>query len=78
MAETKKKTEKVCIPYIRGEATHKFVAINGKTYQIEKGKEMYVPCGVAEILRNSENEMRYADEYIRRNVSDFADHLEKM
>ena len=32
MAEAKKKTETVYIPYVRGEGTHQFVGVNGMTY----------------------------------------------
>lgn len=78
MAESKKKTESVYIPYVRGEGTHQFVGVNGMTYLVKKGEYVEVPVEVAEVLRHSEIEMRNADEYIRQNVSDFAEKLEKM
>lgn len=78
MAEAKKKTETVYIPYVRGEETHQFVGVNGMTYQVKKGEYVEVPVEVAEVLKHSEIEMRNADEYIRQNVSDFAEKLEKM
>lgn len=78
MAESKKKTESVYIPYVRGEGTHQFVGVNGKTYQVKKGEYVEVPVEVAEVLRHSEIEMRNADAYIRQSVSDFAEKLEKI
>ena len=48
------------------------------TYQVKKGEYVEVPVEVAEVLKHSEIEMRNADEYIRQNVSDFAEKLEKM
>lgn len=78
MAESKKKTETVYIPYVRGEGTHHPVGVNGKITLVEKGKYIEVSPEVAEVLRNSEAERRRAEEYIRQKVSDFAEKLEKM
>lgn len=38
-----------------------FVGVNGKTYMIERGKEVEVPIYVAEVLRNSEDQLAEAD-----------------
>lgn len=82
MAETKKtetkKTETVYIPYVRNEETHLFVGVNGRTYQIERGEYVEVPACVAEIIRHSETEIRNADEFVRRNVSDFSEKLKNL
>ena len=38
-----------------------FVAVNGKTYMIERGVEVEVPDYVAEVLANSEAQLTEAD-----------------
>lgn len=38
-----------------------FVAVNGKTYMIERGVEVEVPAYVAEVLSNSEAQLAEAD-----------------
>lgn len=38
-----------------------FVAVNGKTYMIERGVEVEVPDYVAEVLANSEEQLTEAD-----------------
>lgn len=38
-----------------------FVAVNGKTYMIERGVEVEVPDYVAEVLANSEAQLAEAD-----------------
>lgn len=45
---------KVKIPLERDKKEDVFVALNGKTYLIKRGKEVEVPIGVAKILEHSE------------------------
>lgn len=54
-AEPKKeKTVTVHLPRpARGEDNFQFVGLNGKGYKIQKGVDVEVPAGVAEILENS-------------------------
>lgn len=40
-----------------------FVGLNGKGYTIQRGKDVEVPAGVAEILRNSMEADDMADKY---------------
>jgi hypothetical protein len=57
-AEAKKdNTVKVFIPYEEGEKKEQFVGVNGKTYQIVKGKWVDVPPEVAEVIQNSDLQM---------------------
>ena len=37
-----------------------FVGYNGKNYLVERGKEVRVPHGVAEIIRNADKQNAYA------------------
>ncbi|WP_242622669.1 hypothetical protein [Lachnoclostridium sp. Marseille-P6806] len=69
--ETKaKKTVTVRLPKaIDGESKYQFVAINGRTYQIEKNKNVEVPPEVAEVLRNSLEAQEEADEFNEANAA---------
>ena len=53
----KEKMVKVNIPYIKGESRDQFVGINGKRYQIQKGKDVEVPESVAFVLKEREKQI---------------------
>lgn len=59
------KTEKVFLPY---DDTHKrplYVCVNGRSMNIERGKEVEIPAEVAEVVRNAIQQetdaVRYSD-----------------
>ena len=59
------KTEKVFLPY---DDTHKrplYVCVNGRSMNIERGKEVEIPAAVAEVVRNAIQQetdaVRYSD-----------------
>lgn len=39
-----------------------FVGVNGKSYLIKRGEPVMVPKSVAEVIRNSHNQLRYLNE----------------
>ena len=63
--EKKPKMVKIKLPRKKGE-THAFACVNGKGYQIQRGKEVDVPDFVAEVFRNAERAEEYAEEYETR------------
>lgn len=56
----KEKTVKIMIPASRHEKDDVSVSVNGKIYQIMRGKYVEVPWFVAEALENSEREKQKA------------------
>lgn len=48
---------------VKGEDTHQFVSVNGKTYRVVKGKPVSVPRAVAEVIMNSYQARDLRDEY---------------
>ena len=60
---TKEKMVKIRIPYVKGESRDQFVAVNGKAYLIQKGKDVEVPESVAYILKRREDMLMAALEY---------------
>lgn len=48
---------------LKGEDTHQFVSVNGKTYRVVKGKPVSVPRAVAEVIMNSTKARDLRDEY---------------
>ncbi|MBQ7558064.1 MAG: hypothetical protein IJT00_08370, partial [Lachnospiraceae bacterium] len=58
------------LPYDTERYSHPVtVTYNGKTYQIQRGVSgIKVPRAVAEILEQSENQKRFAGQYINRNT----------
>lgn len=64
MATTKEaKTTTVFVPKVSGEDATVFVGLNGKGWQIPRGKQTEVPVEVAEILNAAERNRQMADEY---------------
>lgn len=49
----KKKTVKIRLPKDREHSEDLYVCLNGKTYLIQRGKEVEVPEAVAKIIDNS-------------------------
>ena len=64
MAETKAtakpKTVKIKLPLTRHEKEDKYVAVNGRTYQIKRGETVEVPEYVKEVLENQERMLAVA------------------
>ena len=61
----------VMLPKAReGELKVRFVAINGKTYSVEKGVKVPVPRAVAEVLQHAQEADDERDAYIEAHVSD--------
>lgn len=52
----------------KGEPDSQFVAVNGKTYQIQKGVKVKVPRFVAEVVKNSEIARDEANIFINENA----------
>lgn len=61
-AKTKEKRVQIMIPYIEGEAPEEVVIINGKAYQIQKGRTVNVPENVAKVLENANLQVMAAAE----------------
>lgn len=62
----KKKEDMVTITLDRpakGEDTHQFVNVNGRTYRVVKGKPVSVPRAVAEVIINSVQARDVRDAY---------------
>jgi hypothetical protein len=53
-AVAKEKTVKIILPLTRTEKNDVPVGVNGRTWLIQRGKEVEVPECVAEVLRHSE------------------------
>lgn len=47
-------TYKIMLPISNEKQDDVFVSVNGKTYQIQRGKEVEVPACVYEVLMNSQ------------------------
>lgn len=63
-----RKLVKVKLPRAtQGEEKIVFVAVNGKGYRIERGKEVEVPAPVAEVLRNAELAVDVVERHIENN-----------
>lgn len=50
-------------PAQRGESTSEFVGLNGKGYLVPKGRPVYVPTAVYDILRRSADAKVYTEAY---------------
>lgn len=58
-----KKTKEVLLPRAQeNEQKFEFVCVNGRTFQVPKGKRVEVPLPVAEVLENAQRQMEHADE----------------
>ena len=56
MEAAKAEKETIRLPITGNGDDDVFVSVNGYKYLIQRGKEVEVPCFVAEVLRNSENQ----------------------
>ena len=66
--ETKPDTVRIKIPFERNSANEDVqVFINGRQYIIQRGIEVDVPRGVAEILANREKMLQVIDAFNRKN-----------
>lgn len=64
MAETKKqKLVKVKIPLTKTETEDVWLAINGRSYQIQRGVYVEVPEAVAELLENCDKQYSESVEF---------------
>ena len=61
--QTTEKTVKIKIPLTRVEKDDVYVAVNGKPYQIQRGKEVEVPASVAEVLQHREEMLAVSMEF---------------
>ena len=57
-----KQTKEVLLPRAQeNEQKFEFVCVNGRTFQVPKGKRVEVPLPVAEVLENAQMQMEQAD-----------------
>ena len=57
-----KQTKKVLLPRAQeNEQKFEFVCVNGRTFQVPKGKRVEVPLPVAEVIENAQMQMEQAD-----------------
>lgn len=57
------KMVEVFLPKVPGEAPYQYVGVNGKAWQIPRGKKTQIPEYVAEVLNRSQKAQEDADEY---------------
>lgn len=60
----------VYIPKIPGEYPTHFVGLNGKSWNIPRGKRVEVPVDVARIVEDSEKNAQIADEFSEEKRKD--------
>ena len=53
----------VFLPKVSGEAPFQYVAVNGKAWQIPRGKKVRVPAYVKDVLDRAQQAQEAADEY---------------
>ena len=57
-----KQTKEVLLPRAQeNEQKFEFVCVNGRTFQVPKGKRVQVPLPVAEVIENAQMQMEQAD-----------------
>ena len=57
-----KQTKEVLLPRAQeNEQKFEFVCVNGRTFQVPKGKRVEVPLPVAEVIENAHMQMEQAD-----------------
>ena len=57
-----KQTKEVLLPRAQeNEQKFEFVCVNGRTFQVPKGKRVKVPLPVAEVIENAQMQMEQAD-----------------
>lgn len=60
----------VFLPRISGEEDTVFVALNGKAWQVPRGKKVSLPLALAQILEESEHNAQIARDYARHHLPD--------
>jgi len=65
VAKIQQETETVFLPRISGEENTVFVGLNGRSWQIPRGKKVEVPACVARVLDESERNARIASAYAK-------------
>ena len=53
----------VFVPKVSGEAPFQYVAVNGKAWQIPRGKKVQIPAYVKDVLDRAQSAQEEADEY---------------
>lgn len=53
----------VFVPKVSGEAPFQYVAVNGKAWQIPRGKKVQVPAYVKDVLDRAQQAQEAADKY---------------
>lgn len=79
--ETAKGPEMVEIELFKDDGKYKddvFVAINGKTYQIQRGVRVKVPKAVKEVLDNSAKQDKAAYAYMEREQEKYSSEAKKL
>lgn len=58
----------VLLPKISGEDANQFVAVNGQSFLIPRGKRVEVPKAIALVLEESERMREQSDEYSEEEI----------
>ena len=67
----------VYVPKIPGEHPSLWVAINGKSWNIPRGKRVEVPAKVAKLIQNCESNAQVADAYAEEKRRELLDQEKK-
>lgn len=62
----KEEMVEVYLPKASGEASTVYVALNGKAWQIPRGKKMQIPKSVALVLERAQAAQEAADDYRKK------------
>ena len=65
-------TKSVFLPRISGEEDTVFVGLNGRSWQIPRGKKVEVPVPVADVLDEAERNARIAGAYAQERQKEMA------
>lgn len=68
-AEVVEEKVRIRLPKTKDETGDVFVAVNNRTFLIQRGVEVEVPACVAEVLRNSERATEEGLEYLEQRAS---------
>lgn len=69
-AETTEKLVTIKLPLTKAEKDDVYVGVNGRTWLIQRGKEVKVPECVVEVLRHKEEMLMASYEYENRVAQD--------
>lgn len=59
----------VFLPKVTGEEDFRYVGINGRMFQVPRGKQTLVPRPVFDVLAYSQDAREYTDRFDRKNES---------